>query len=89
MNDMLGTKFSLLGTNKEIKKQKELIRKSYSNEEKKRDKPSIITFSLRKEKEGVRRYFLHSHVPDTNASSIEMGWKGYCLGSLKEYLESK
>ncbi len=95
MDERVGTKFSLWGgsiwgTNKEVIKEKKLVQEWYSESEaKKWDAPSIATFTLVKKGNEVIISFLHTQVPDPDASDIEKGWKKYYLGPLKKYLESK
>jgi len=94
MNDKVGTKFSLWrgsiwGKNLEVIPNQKLVQDWYSDEEKKWDKPSKVTFTLLAEKDGVKLELVHENIPDGNAKDINKGWKDYYLGPLKDYLESK
>ncbi len=95
MDNKVGTKFSLWGgeiwgTNTKVISKKKLVQDWYSGMEKRKwEKPSITTFALIQEKNGVRIDFTHTDVPDENAKDIESGWGQYYLGPLKDYLEKK
>ncbi len=92
MNDKLGAEFSLwggsiFGKNIEVKPGKKLVQEWYSEE--KWEKPSIATFTLSEEKNGVKLTLFHTNVPDKAAEDIDEGWKIYYLGPLKKFLEGK
>lgn len=94
MNDKKGFKFSLwdgsiFGENIEVVPYKKLVQNWYSHEERKWEKPSIVTFNLSEEKDGVKLELIHEDVPDENSKDISDGWKDYYLGPLKKYLEQK
>jgi activator of HSP90 ATPase len=91
MDDQPGTKFSLwggeiYGKNKEVVRNKKLVQEWWDNASK-WEKPSLATFELHDEKDGVRLELVHENVPDENAKDIDEGWKDYYLGPLKNYLE--
>jgi activator of HSP90 ATPase len=89
MDDKVGTNFKLCGgdiygTNIKVVPQKKLVQEWYGG---KWEKPSIVTFSLSKEKKGTRLDFLQENVPNDDFDDIEQGWKDYYLRPLKEYLD--
>ncbi len=91
MDEREGSEFSLWGgdihgKNIEIVPEKKLVQQWFGGNWK---KPSIATFALHSEEDGVRIDFLHENVPDEDAKNIEEGWEDYYLGPLKDYLESK
>jgi len=72
------------GKNTEVIPNKKLVQEWFGGDW---EKPSITTFSL-SNKDGVTTIdFLHENVPDSDARSIEDGWKDYYLGPLKNYAE--
>ena len=93
MNDKLDTKFSLWGgsiwgTNTKVIPEKELVQDWYSDSNNRKwESPSIVTFQLKENKDGVNLFLLHDNVPDADEKDINAGWKIYYLGPLKEYLE--
>ena len=93
MDDKTGTKFSLWGgsiwgVNTKVLPEKKLVQDWYSDmNNKKWESPSIVTFKLKEEKGGVNLTLLHENVPDADAKDIDLGWKNYYLGPLKDYLE--
>ena len=93
MDDKVNTKFSLWGgsiwgTNTNIELQKKLVQDWYSDSNNRKwESPSIVTFELKEEKDGVNLTLLHENIPDADAKDIEEGWKSYYLGPLKDYLE--
>lgn len=94
MDDKVGTDFKLWdgaiwGTNTVVVPYKKLVQDWYSKEENKWESPSRVTFTLVKEKDGVRLDLVHNDVPDMNAYDIEDGWKEFYLGPLKEFVENK
>jgi len=94
MEGKLGFEFSLWGgsiwgKNIEVVKNKKLVQEWFSDEEKKWDKPSIATFNLSKDINGIKLELIHEDVPDENSENIDNGWKDYYLGPLKDYLEKK
>ena len=95
MIDKVGEKFSLWGgsiwgVNKEVLHKKKLVQEWYSDSDNAPwDKPSLVTFMLHLEKDGVTLTLVQTNVPDVDAKDIEEGWKDYYLGPLKEYLEKK
>lgn len=94
MSDKKGYKFSLWGgsiwgENIEVLPRKKLVQNWYSNEDNKWDKPSISTFNISEEKDGIKLELIHKDVPDENYKDIDEGWKDYYLGPLKKYLEEK
>lgn len=80
---------SIWGKNIKVVKEKELVQEWYSDEGKKWEKPSIVTFILHEDKTGTKVKLLHKDVPEENINDIADGWKEYYLGPLKEYLEKK
>ena len=91
MDDKVGTKFEfwggdIYGKNIDVIPLKKLVQEWFGGNWK---KPSIVTFALREEKDGVKIDLLHTDIPDNEAKDIEQGWKEYYLGPLKEYLENK
>ena len=94
MDDKVGTKFSLWGKsiwgkNLEVVQNRKLVQDWYSDEEKKWEKPSKVTFALHEEKDSTRLELVHEDIPDENFKDIADGWKDYYLGPLKDYLEAK
>jgi len=94
MQDKEGFEFSLWGgsiwgKNIKIIPNKKLVQEWFSDEDKKWKKPSIATFNLLEEKNGVKLELIHKDVPNENVKDIDQGWKDYYLGSLKDYLEQK
>ncbi len=95
MNAKVGTKFSLWGgsiwgINQEVVPEKKLVQDWYSDSDNKKwEKPSVATFILIPEKDGVKIDLVHTDVPDDDAKDISDGWKEYYLGPLKEYVEEK
>lgn len=92
MDDKEGTDFSLWdgsiwGKNIEVIKHKKLVQEWYSNEENKWTEPSIVTFTLSENSDGVTIDLLHENIPDKNVKDIEEGWKDYYLGPMMDYLE--
>ena len=91
MNDKKETRFEfwggdIYGKNIDVIPLKKLVQEWFGGNWK---KPSIVTFALREEKDGVKIDLLHTDIPDNEAKDIEQGWKEYYLGPLKEYLENK
>lgn len=94
MNEKVGTKFSLWGgsiwgKNIESIHEKKLVQEWYSEEDEPWEQPSLVTFTLHKEKTGVRLELAHKDIPDAYEKSIAEGWREYYLGPLKKYLEEK
>ena len=48
---------------------------------------SIVTLTLKKEKECTRVELLHVHIPDEVYEEITEGWREYYLGAIKGMLE--
>ena len=91
MDDKVRTKFELWGgdihgKNIEAIKKKKLVQEWFGGNW---DNPSIVTFTLTKEKDAIKIELLHTDVPDNEAKDIDEGWKEYYLGPLKKYLENK
>ena len=91
IDDKVGTKFEfwggdIFGKNVEVLPLKKLKQEWFAG---KWGKPSIVTFTLTKEKDKVLINLLHTDVPDNEAKDINEGWKEYYLGPLKKYLENK
>jgi activator of HSP90 ATPase len=81
---------SIWGINKKVEKNKSLIQEWYSeSKNRKWDKPSIVTFSIRQDGNNVKVELHQTNIPDDDVKSIDSGWKEYYLGPMKEYLESK
>ncbi len=51
-------------------------------------KPSIVTFSLKKENSNVILELKQTNVPDADIDDIDAGWDDFYLGPLKNLLES-
>lgn len=91
MDDKVGAEFEfwggdIHGKNIEVISNKKLVQEWL---EKNWEKPSIVTFTLTKEKDAVKVNLLHIDIPDNEAKDINDGWKEYYLGPLKKYLEKK
>jgi len=91
MDDKVGTNFMLwgeeiYGKNVEIIPLKRIKQEWFGGKWK---KPSLVTFTLTKENDGVRIRLLQTGVPDNELQDINQGWKDYYFGPLKEYLENK
>ncbi|MDP2720701.1 MAG: SRPBCC domain-containing protein [bacterium] len=89
MDDGVGTQFSLwggdiYGKNIEVEAPTKLKQEWYGG---KWPKPSLVTFTLTREKARTRLDLIHEDVPDKEASEFDDGWKRYYCGSIKEYLE--
>ncbi len=90
MSAKVGSKFSLWGgdiwgENVEVVKNKRLVQEWMSGEW---AKPSIVTFTLNKEKAGTQLVLHHTGVPKDELKDIDDGWRDYYLGPLKEYVEN-
>ena len=91
MDEKVGAKFKfwggdIFGKNIEVVPKKKLKQEWFGG---KWDKPSIVTFTLTREKDAIKINLLHTDVPDNETQDIDQGWKEYYLGPLKEYLEKK
>ena len=91
MNDKVGTEFEfwggdIHGRNIEVVPLRKLKQEWFSGDWK---KPSIVTFALTQEKDGVKINLLHASVPDNEVKDIDEGWKEYYSEPLKKYLENK
>ena len=91
IDEKKGTEFEfwggdIYGINVEVVPLKKLVQEWFAG---KWDKPSIVAFTLTKEKDTVKIDLLHTGVPDNEAKDIDEGWKEYFLGPLKEYLEKE
>jgi len=92
MNAKKGTDFTLwdgdiYGTNLEVVHGKKLVQEWFGG---KWDKPSTVTFTLKKETPSITTLkLLHEDVPDQEVRSIEEGWKDYYLGPLKHFVEQE
>lgn len=89
MDDKVGTKFEfwggdIHGKNIEVIPNKKLVQEWFGG---KWEKPSIVSFTFKKEDDKVLIDLLHTDVPDNEAKDIDEGWKEYYMGPLKEYLE--
>ena len=89
MDDREGSKFSLWGgdiwgKNKEVVPNKKLVQEWYGGDW---DKPSIVTFSLKKKDGGTQVDLTHEDLPDNEIKDHEKGWKDYYLGPLKDFVE--
>jgi activator of HSP90 ATPase len=79
---------SIWGKNTQVIFQKKLVQDWFSEtENKKWESPSIATFILSEEENGVKLELIHANVPDEDANDIDKGWDDYYLGPLKDYLE--
>ncbi len=93
MDDKEGTEFTLwggdiYGKNIKVSENKELVQEWFSeSENKKWEKPSLVTFLLYQEKDKVKVSLVQDYVPDEDSEDIKNGWKEYYLGPLKSYLE--
>jgi uncharacterized protein YndB with AHSA1/START domain len=50
--------------------------------------PSLVTFELFAEGQGTRLELGQTNVPSEEAAEIDLGWKDFYLGPLKEMLEN-
>jgi activator of HSP90 ATPase len=94
MKALVGFEFSLWGgsiwgKNIEVIPNKKLVQKWFSDEDKKWKNPSVATFNLSKDANGVKLELIHKDIPIENSQDIDDGWKDYYLGPLKDYLEHK
>ncbi len=91
MTGKAGSKFKLwggdvFGANTKVVKYKKLVQSWYGG---KWEKPSQVSFTLTKEKNGTKVVLEHSDMPPKEAKNLDRGWKDYYMGPLKEYVESK
>lgn len=90
MDDRVGTKFTLwggdiYGKNIKVVENEELVQEWFGGSW---DKPSIVTFTLKKKGNETEVNLQQEDVPDTEIDDIAEGWKDYYLGPLKDYLEN-
>jgi activator of HSP90 ATPase len=90
MDDNEGTEFFLwggdiFGKNIEVLPGKKLVQEWFGG---KWDKPSIITFTLKKVKDATRVDLAQIDVPDNAAKDIANGWEDYYMGPLKDFVEN-
>lgn len=89
MDGNVGTKFEIwggdiYGTNTKVIKNKVLEQDWYGGNW---PQASKVTFMLSEENGKTKLDIVHRNVPDSEATSIDEGWKQYYLGPLKDYLE--
>lgn len=89
MNAKVGAKFSLwggdvYGTNILVIPRAKLVQEWFSG---KWDKPSTVTFILKKEHEVTNIVLVQKNIPDNEVKSIEQGWKDFYFGPMKDFLE--
>ncbi len=89
MDEEVGTKFEfwggdIWGKNIKVVKGQSLEQEWYGGKWK---EPSIVTFSLKPDKNGTRVDLHHSNIPDDEVDGIDDGWNGYYLGAIKKLLE--
>src|SRR5476649_340755 len=81
MSDKVNAKFSLWGgsiwgINTNVEFQKKLVQDWYSDtNNKKWESPTIVTFELKAEKDGVNLTLIHENVPEADLKDIDLGWK--------------
>lgn len=89
MDDQVGTAFelwggSIYGKNIEVVLEKKLKQEWFGGDW---DKPSIVTFTLKKKGKGTVVELKHTHLPPAEVNNFDDGWKKYYMGPLKELLE--
>ena len=91
MDSEIGTEFELwngdiYGKNIEVESKSKLVQEWFGGDW---AKPSILTFTLKKDKEGVILELEQTDVPDEEFEDIDAGWDEYYLGPMKQMLEKK
>lgn len=91
MDAKVGTKFTfwggdIYGKNIKVVENKELAQDWFQAGWK---KPSKVTFKLTSRGGTTEVALIHKNVPDEDTENIDMGWKDYYLGPMKDYLENK
>lgn len=89
MDDKVGTEFKLWGgdiwgKNLEVEPAKRLVQEWYGGDW---SEPSRVILVLKEDGDGTILDLDQTNVPDDEAKEIEVGWKKYYLGPLKEMLE--
>lgn len=83
------TEFSIFdgdisGRNLRITKNKLLIQEWYFGD---RQEKSIVTIQLDPHKQGTKVTLDHTNIPDEDFENIQMGWKDYYWGAIKEFFK--
>ncbi|MGZ7108780.1 MAG: SRPBCC domain-containing protein [Methanobacterium sp.] len=91
MNSNVGFQFQLWGgdihgKNIEVEKEKKLVQEWFGGNW---PKPSIATFTLKREDDETILELVQEDVPDEDANDIDGGWDEYYLGPMKKMLENK
>ena len=91
MDSEVGTEFKLwngdiYGKNIEVESKSKLVQEWFGGDW---AKPSILTFTLKKDKEDVILELEQTEVPDEEFEDIDNGWDEYYLGPMKQMLERK
>ena len=91
MDSEVGNEFELwngdiYGKNIEVESKSKLVQEWFGGDW---AKPSILTFTLKKDKEGVILELEQKEVPDEEFEDIDDGWDEYYLGPMKQMLERK
>lgn len=73
------------GRNIEVTPPKKLVQEWYGGDW---AEPSLVTFELFEGKLGTRLELGQVNLPDEDAAEIDLGWKDFYLGPLKEMLEN-
>ena len=89
MSEVPDSEFSLwdgdiTGKNIEFIKDKKIVQEWYGG---KWEKPSILTITLKKVKEGIEVKLKHEGVPKEEVEGIKDGWDEYYFWPIKEMLE--
>jgi activator of HSP90 ATPase len=91
MDDKVGTEFSLWGgdihgKNIEVVRERKLVQEWFGGDW---PKPSIVTFTIKPEKDKTVLELEHTGVPDGEVDDIDAGWDDYYVGPMKDLLEKK
>lgn len=91
MDAQVGTAFelwggSIYGKNIEVVPEKKLVQEWFGGDW---DKPSIVTFTLKKRGNGRVVELTHTDIPTDEVSNVDDGWKEYYMGTLKKLLEKE
>lgn len=74
------------GKNIQVKKPSKLIQEWFANNFK---EPSIVTFTLKREKTKTIVILEHKNIPDSEFNEIKQGWKDYYMIPLKKLVEKE
>ena len=91
MNSKIGTDFELwngdiYGKNIEVVSKSKLVQEWFGGDW---AKPSIVTFTLKKDNSDTILELEQVDVPDDKFEDIESGWDDYYIGPMKQMLEKK